>query len=80
MLVLASARPMIPFQPKLSGFAAAMRRYFESELEQSLAITPQLHKKRATWLNRARWALSFFLVTSLDYGVTRRLNFGLTAE
>ena len=61
-------------------FAAAMRRYFESELEQSLAITPQLQKKRATWLNRARWALSFFLVTSLDYGVTRRLNFGLTAE
>ena len=25
-------------------------------------------------------ALSFFLVTSLDYGVTRRLNFGLTTD
>ena len=61
-------------------FAKAMRTYFEGELERSLAITPQLQKKRATWLNRARWAVSFFLVTSLDYGVTRRLNFGLTGE
>jgi cardiolipin synthase len=61
-------------------FARAMRSYFEGELERSLAITPQLHKKRATVLNRARWALSFFLVTSLDYGVTRRLNFGLAAD
>lgn len=61
-------------------FAKAMRAYFEGELEHSLAITPQLHKKRASWLNRVRWALSFFLVTSLDYGVTRRLNFGLTSD
>jgi len=61
-------------------FAKAMRDYFEGELRQSLAITPDLHKKRATWLNRMRWALSFFLVTSLDYGVTRRLNVGLTAD
>ena len=27
-------------------------------------------------LNRISWALSFFLVTSFDYAVTRRLNFG----
>ncbi|MEO6436908.1 MAG: phosphatidylserine/phosphatidylglycerophosphate/cardiolipin synthase family protein [Tepidisphaeraceae bacterium] len=61
-------------------FAKRMRTYFEGELKQSLAITPQLQKKRATLLNRARWALSFFLVSSLDYGVTRRLNFGLTVD
>lgn len=61
-------------------FAKAMRTYFEGELEQSLAITSQLQKKRASLLNRIRWAISFFLVTSLDYGVTRRLNFGLTGE
>lgn len=61
-------------------FAKRMRDYFEGELVRCLAITPQLQKKRATWLNRIRWALSFFLVTSLDYGVTRRLNFGLAAE
>ena len=63
-----------------SRFAKRMRTYFECELEQSVAITPQLQKKRATLLNRIRWAVSFFLVTSLDYGVTRRLNFGLAGD
>ena len=61
-------------------FAQMMRGYFEAELEQSLQITPNLQKKRATLLNRIRWALSFFLVTSFDYGVTRRANFGLTGD
>ncbi|MEO5773797.1 MAG: phosphatidylserine/phosphatidylglycerophosphate/cardiolipin synthase family protein [Sphingomicrobium sp.] len=59
-------------------FAQMMRTYFEGEVEHCLAITPELHRKRASLLNRMRWAISFFLVTSLDYGVTRRLNFGLT--
>lgn len=63
-----------------SKFAKRMQNYFEGELNQSLAITPQLQKKRATLLNRIRWAVSFFLVTSLDYGVTRRLNFGLAGD
>ena len=61
-------------------FAKMMRAYFAGELDSCVAITPQLLKKRATWLNRIRWAVAFFLVTSLDYGVTRRLNFGLTTE
>jgi cardiolipin synthase len=61
-------------------FAQLMRGYFEAELEQSVRITPQLQKKRATFLNRLRWAASFFLVTSFDYGVTRRANFGLTGD
>jgi len=61
-------------------FAQMMRIYFEGEIAHCLAITPELQKKRATLLNRLRWALSFFLVTSFDYGVTRRLNFGLTGD
>jgi cardiolipin synthase len=61
-------------------FAQMMRNYFEGELEQSQQITPELQKRRATLLNRIRWAVSFFLVTSLDYGVTRRANFGLVGE
>ena len=61
-------------------FAQMMRNYFEGEVEQSQRITPELQKKRATLLNRIRWAVSFFLVTSLDYGVTRRANFGLSGE
>jgi cardiolipin synthase len=61
-------------------FAQMMRCYFEAELERCVRITPELQKKRATLLNRIRWALSFFLVTSFDFGVTRRLNFGLTGD
>jgi len=61
-------------------FAQMMRSYFEGELEQCVRITPELQKERATLLNRIRWAVSFFLVTSFDYGVTRRLNFNLTGE
>ena len=61
-------------------FAQMMRGYFEGELERCVQITPALQKKRGTLLNRIRWALSFFLVTSFDFGVTRRLNFGLTGD
>ena len=61
-------------------FAQMMRTYFEGEAERSLPITAALHKRRATLLNRIRWAISFFLVTSFDYGITRRLNFSLTGD
>ena len=55
-----------------------MRGYFEGELADSRpAITPELHKQARDPAQPVRWAVSFFLVTSLDYGVTRRLNFGL---
>lgn len=57
-------------------FASMMRLYFLGELEDCIKVTPELHTRRATWLNRTKWALSFFLVTSADYTVTRRLNFG----
>jgi cardiolipin synthase len=57
-------------------FAAQCRRYFERELADSLQITPELHRKRAGLLRRLKWTLSNFLVTSMDYTVTRRLNFG----
>jgi cardiolipin synthase len=58
-------------------FAGLMRQYFEGEISDSLRITPALHARRATLANRIKWALSFFLVTSADYTVTRRVNFGL---
>ena len=57
------------------AFAAMCWRYFERERADSLAITRELHTRRATLFNRIKWALSFFLVTSMDYTVTRRLNF-----
>jgi cardiolipin synthase A/B len=59
-----------------AGFAAMMRDYFEGELASCTPITRELHERRSTVLNKLRWALSFFLVTTADYSVTRRLNFG----
>ena len=57
-------------------FAGLMRIYFEGEKQDSLRITPELQKQRGTLANRIKWALSFFMVTTGDYTVTRRLNFG----
>ena len=59
-----------------AGFAAQLRSYFERELADSERITPELHKARAGWLRRLKWTVSHWLVTSMDYTVTRRLNFG----
>ena len=57
------------------GFAAAMRGYFERELAESEEITQQLHRQRATLWRRIQWTLSHWLVSTIDYTVTRRLNF-----
>lgn len=57
-------------------FTSLMRLYFEGELDDSQAITREAWAKRCTFLNRVKWGLSFFLVTAVDYTVTRRLNFG----
>ncbi|WP_338501951.1 phosphatidylserine/phosphatidylglycerophosphate/cardiolipin synthase family protein [Sphingomonas kaistensis] len=59
-----------------AGFAAQMRGFFEGELAKCQEITPALHRERAHWWRRLKWALSNFLVTAVDYTVTRRLNFG----
>jgi cardiolipin synthase len=59
-----------------ADFAAQCRTYFERELADSLRITPELHRERAGWMQRLKWTVSQFLVTSMDYNVTRRLNFG----
>lgn len=58
-----------------AAFAAQMRGYFEGEIADSRQITPALHRKRATLWSRLKWTLSHWLVTSMDYTVTRRLNF-----
>ncbi len=58
-----------------ADFARTLRRYFEGELANSLQITPALHQRRASILRRIRWRVSHWLVTSMDYTVTQRLNF-----
>lgn len=60
---------------KDARFAAMMRKYVDGEVEDSSWISPAVHKKRANLWRRIKWAASHFLVTSMDYTVTRRLNF-----
>lgn len=59
-----------------ADFARQLRGYFEAELAMSEQITPELHQRRANPLRRIRWRVSHWLVTTMDYTVTRRLNFG----
>jgi len=62
-----------------AGFAAQLRAYFERELTDSLRVTPELHRQRAGLLRRLKWTISHWLVTGVDYTVTRRLSFGAEA-
>ena len=57
-------------------FAMLLRSYFEQELTQCEPITAEVHRRRSSWWTRIIQAISFFLVTSADYTITRRLNLG----
>jgi len=57
------------------AFASMVRQYIEGEIARSREITRAYHRERSTPLRRMKWAMSYFLVTSMDYTVTRRLNF-----
>ena len=59
-----------------ADFAKLLRDYFERELAGSLPITASLHRQRSGLWTRLVQAISFFLVTTADYTITRRLNFG----
>ncbi len=62
---------------KDADFAKKMRAFLEREIDQSTEYTLASHRARTTWWRKLKWALSYFLVTSMDYTVTRRINFGL---
>jgi cardiolipin synthase len=59
------------------AFTAAMRAYFDREVADSEHITAELHRKRANLWRRLKWFIAHWLVTSLDYNLTRRLNLPL---
>jgi len=60
-----------------AALAQRLREFIAQHLPASEEITSEAHTKRANFLNRLRWNLSWFLVTVVDYTVTRRLNLGL---
>ncbi len=58
------------------AFAAHVRGYIEGEIANSERITPAIYKARTSLWMRVKQAAAFFVMTVLDYNVTRRLNFG----
>ena len=57
------------------AFAKRMRGYVDGEVKDSIQVTRAVYRKRASVWKRVKWALSHWLVTAVDYTVTRRLNF-----
>ncbi|MBN8808052.1 MAG: phosphatidylserine/phosphatidylglycerophosphate/cardiolipin synthase family protein [Sphingomonas sp.] len=59
-----------------AGFAAYVRSYVDGEIANSERITPALYKERTSLWMRVKQAAAFFVMTVLDYNITRSLNFG----
>lgn len=57
------------------ALAERMREFLSWHLPASTEITREVHAARATWLNRLHWRLCWFVVSAVDYTVSRRLNF-----
>tara|TARA_B100001057_G_scaffold151161_1_gene151090 strand:- start:218 stop:1393 length:1176 start_codon:yes stop_codon:yes gene_type:complete len=60
-----------------AALADTMREFIEQHYEASERVTPELHARRATPWTRAKWWASWFLVSVVDYTVSRKLNLGL---
>ncbi|MEQ9661925.1 MAG: phosphatidylserine/phosphatidylglycerophosphate/cardiolipin synthase family protein [Parasphingopyxis sp.] len=58
-------------------FADVMRRYVDHEIGDSERITPEAYAASRTIWTRIKGRLSYFLMSVLDYNISRRLNFGL---
>lgn len=62
------------------AFADAIRAYVDREIADCERITPEQYaRSRGLW-TRIKGRLSYFLMSVLDYNVTRRLNFGLDGQ
>jgi cardiolipin synthase len=57
-------------------FAAAMRRFVDGEIADSVPITWDAHREHRGVFNRVKWAVAYFLVAIADYRISRMLNFG----
>lgn len=60
-----------------AGFAAGVRGLFAAYLPHSTQVTRESHRAQSNWFARARWLVSYFVVATLDFGVTRRLGLRL---
>ena len=59
-----------------AAFARHVRAYVDGEVADSERITADLYRARTGWWTRSKQAAAFFVMTVLDYNITKRLNFG----
>jgi cardiolipin synthase len=59
-----------------AGFAAAMRRFVDGEVQDSLPITWEEHRAHRGCLNRIKWAVGLFPGRDRRLRISRMLNFG----
>jgi cardiolipin synthase len=57
--------------------AARVRAMIENMVADSVEVTRRSHRRDGGFFRRFIWYLSWFLVSSVDYTVSRRLNAGL---
>lgn len=60
-----------------AALAAKMRGFIHDHFPACERVTPELHARRATLWTRTKWWASWFLVSVVDYTVSRKLNLGL---
>ena len=56
------------------GFASQMRKLVDAHVPYCEAITPQVHSKRSGFFARMKWLLAYFIVSSVDFTVSRGMN------
>ncbi len=61
-----------------ADLAERMRGFIHDHLPASEEVTPELHARRATMWTRTKWWACWFLVSVVDYTVSRKLNLGLS--
>ncbi|WP_120077221.1 phospholipase D-like domain-containing protein [Aurantiacibacter odishensis] len=60
-----------------AALADTMRSFIQDHFAASEQVTREVHDARATPWTRAKWWASWFLVSVVDYTVSRKLNLGL---
>lgn len=57
-----------------AGFADRMRGLVSAHIPYCDEINREEHKARSTWFARLRWLLAYFVVTTVDFSVTRTIG------
>jgi cardiolipin synthase A/B len=55
-------------------FSAKMRAFIDAHVPHCDPITVAEHRKRSNWIARTRWLIAYFIVSTVDFTVTRRMN------